>query len=417
MDAPGRFLVLSATEPGSKTREYHRRKFHTKDRLGCLTCKQRRIKCDKAKPVCTRCTRVKRECQYGAADQDRLEKGFSPAATTLAPTQFWSALVAESLLEPQMHAAGITTGQNATPIGALLSHIAQDLGRGGFLTLVPLSPALWDLSCQHHHLLAAILAVSACHLSNHAPNASAHRMAEYSLSTAACKLFRSAVSQPPKSRAESDALLLTAMMLNTLAFAAVEDASDISQSWVFSDDEDRLGWLSLQTGLRPLLMATKEFRSESLLQFVFAASVCHAPQGSEDNRGYDSTDVRHWEGHDSSLAEPARVLGIVRRLAPLAGNLFRYVQFVGALGPEFLQLLHDRDEHALWMFGFWLGLIGRLPGMWWFSRRVQRDRTAIWRFLHKKGVCEREGGQGVLWRQRMDEYRAIDNDSIICQGK
>ncbi|KAK3349721.1 hypothetical protein B0T25DRAFT_548775 [Lasiosphaeria hispida] len=58
MGTPGTFLVLSAKKPDSKPKEYHRRKFHAKDRLGCLTCKQRRIKCDKVKPACTRASFV-----------------------------------------------------------------------------------------------------------------------------------------------------------------------------------------------------------------------------------------------------------------------------------------------------------------------------------------------------------------------
>lgn len=44
MDA--KFLVLSMKEPGATVgvREYHKRKHHTKDRLGCSSCKQRRVR-------------------------------------------------------------------------------------------------------------------------------------------------------------------------------------------------------------------------------------------------------------------------------------------------------------------------------------------------------------------------------------
>lgn len=40
----GKFLVLSVNEPDAKVREYKRRKFHTKDRLGCTECRQKRVK-------------------------------------------------------------------------------------------------------------------------------------------------------------------------------------------------------------------------------------------------------------------------------------------------------------------------------------------------------------------------------------
>ena len=401
MGSSGTFLVLSAKKPDSKPKEYHRRKYHTKDRLGCLMCKQRRIKCDKAKPVCTRCVRAERECQY-VQPTANLEPGLSPSPTS---PYSWPTVLAESVLAPHLRVAGISTPHHATPIGALLSHIADDIGRGCFLTLMPLSPALWELSCQHHHLLASVLAVSACHLSNHAPNPVAHRMAESSLTLAACTLFRSAVSQTPTTKAESDALLLTAMMLNTLAFAAVDDASAVHESWVFSADGDRLSWLSIQLGLRPLLMATSAFRSGSLLQPVFAASAFIEDESDSIESG--------WEDTSSLLAQPMSVLRMISRLPPSEENLFRYVQFIGTLEPEFLQLLYSCDEQALWMFGVWLGLIDRLPRVWWFRKRVSRDRAAIWRFLHKKGVCEREGDQGMMWRLRMDEYNDIPGNDCL----
>lgn len=39
-----RFLVLKIDEPNSGVKEYKRRRHHTKNRLGCLPCKQKRVK-------------------------------------------------------------------------------------------------------------------------------------------------------------------------------------------------------------------------------------------------------------------------------------------------------------------------------------------------------------------------------------
>ncbi|GMM38378.1 Upc2 protein [Saccharomycopsis crataegensis] len=41
-----------------------KRKFHTKSRNGCNTCKKRRVKCDEMKPVCNKCTHMGIECTY-----------------------------------------------------------------------------------------------------------------------------------------------------------------------------------------------------------------------------------------------------------------------------------------------------------------------------------------------------------------
>lgn len=37
---------------------------HRRTRSGCYTCRQRRVKCDEARPVCERCRKGKRDCTY-----------------------------------------------------------------------------------------------------------------------------------------------------------------------------------------------------------------------------------------------------------------------------------------------------------------------------------------------------------------
>lgn len=32
--------------------------------LSCVTCRARKLKCDRGKPICARCTKVKTECVY-----------------------------------------------------------------------------------------------------------------------------------------------------------------------------------------------------------------------------------------------------------------------------------------------------------------------------------------------------------------
>lgn len=37
-----------------------------RSRTGCLTCRQRKLKCDEQKPVCGQCTKANRECVAGS---------------------------------------------------------------------------------------------------------------------------------------------------------------------------------------------------------------------------------------------------------------------------------------------------------------------------------------------------------------
>ncbi|GMG56216.1 unnamed protein product [Ambrosiozyma monospora] len=48
-----------------------KRKFHTKSRKGCATCKRRRVKCDECKPICGNCDRMGIECVYIPLDQQQ----------------------------------------------------------------------------------------------------------------------------------------------------------------------------------------------------------------------------------------------------------------------------------------------------------------------------------------------------------
>lgn len=44
-----------------------KRKYHTKSRKGCVTCKRRRVKCDEAKPICGKCEHMGIDCHYAPA--------------------------------------------------------------------------------------------------------------------------------------------------------------------------------------------------------------------------------------------------------------------------------------------------------------------------------------------------------------
>lgn len=57
-------LILDFSAPGRDTRRPLTRRGHVKSRLGCLSCKRRRVKCDERHPVCGQCNRLKLSCSY-----------------------------------------------------------------------------------------------------------------------------------------------------------------------------------------------------------------------------------------------------------------------------------------------------------------------------------------------------------------
>ncbi|KIX96818.1 uncharacterized protein Z520_07538 [Fonsecaea multimorphosa CBS 102226] len=58
---------------------FRSRRSHAKSRNGCLTCKQRRKKCDEKRPCCTLCETSLRTCTYASSDQGSSRSGESTA--------------------------------------------------------------------------------------------------------------------------------------------------------------------------------------------------------------------------------------------------------------------------------------------------------------------------------------------------
>ncbi|KAH8799814.1 hypothetical protein F5884DRAFT_117541 [Xylogone sp. PMI_703] len=207
------------------------------------------------------------------------------------------------------------------------------------------------------------------------------------------------------------------MMLNTAILASIDD-DDVGSmcpraSWVFQGGKDSLRWLTLQMGLKPLLMATKMYHEKSVLQPIFRSSDeddITSAEGGELGQVPETWArvTSAGEPHTGAFHDPVRMLAKIRLLRPSPGNTLRYVRFIGTLEPEFLTLLENRDERALWIYGYWLGLMGRLKA-WWCGRHMQRDRMAIRDFLMERAVCHRQNGEGKIWEQLMEDYNSVED--------
>ncbi|KAJ2894361.1 C6 transcription factor [Zalerion maritima] len=126
------------------------------------------------------------------------------------------------------------------------------------------------------------------------------------------------------------------------------------------------------------------------------------------------------------LREPIRILSLLHPLPATAETHYKYNQFIGKITPEFKRLLETRDEKALWVLGYWFGLMRRFRdmelwkndglkdkpgsaprGMWYVSTRVERDYRAICLWLTMARVTDRKGREGQLWSIAMDDLEAL----------
>jgi hypothetical protein len=116
--------------------------------------------------------------------------------------------------------------------------------------------------------------------------------------------------------------------------------------------------------------------------------------------GCDSMDI-----HDVFRA-PVSILIQLRELEPISSNLFKNLQFLGKVQQEFRSLLLCQDEKALWLFGYWLGVMCRFRNVWWCEKRSRRDFMAICTWLGRRHVENRHGIEGKTWTRMMEELRS-----------
>ncbi|KZT43627.1 hypothetical protein SISSUDRAFT_611897 [Sistotremastrum suecicum HHB10207 ss-3] len=58
------YNTLRVVQPDLRKEPMRKRPKYTRSKTGCLTCRQKKVKCDETKPSCTRCTQGQRDCTW-----------------------------------------------------------------------------------------------------------------------------------------------------------------------------------------------------------------------------------------------------------------------------------------------------------------------------------------------------------------
>lgn len=79
------------------------RRTHAKSRLGCLTCKRRRVKCNEGRPECASCKRLGLRCGYPSQSQPQTAGAITAGRVgpLIVPTAHPSAYASSSVGAPQ----------------------------------------------------------------------------------------------------------------------------------------------------------------------------------------------------------------------------------------------------------------------------------------------------------------------------
>lgn len=373
------------------------------------------LQCDEIRPACRRCVRNNRPCLYDttgltSARQTKSPRSDASSDPDLALVASPRSLSAQSTVRAVLP-VDCATKYGGTPAGVLLEFFNKN--HEHMLSGAPLG-TVWDMACQYPHLLTGILSASACFLRHHSSSPGPHHVAEMYQQSLTLRAFQASLEKP-LTKERSDALLMTCIFLNLLAFTELTDG-DPAASWVFSSEPNRLGWINILLGFRPLFIVSLRFMKESVLLPMYEQS----DDGLKAAAGDDVEAIPlppAWarlvalepRNTDDMLDEAIHALYATRLIPPELENVNAFMQFFGRLETPFRDQLLRGDERAMWMFGYWLGLLGRLDA--WFSRRrVVRDYTAIVMWLRRLVLDQREGDEGDMWRELLWELEGLKAD-------
>jgi len=361
-----------------------------------------RSKCDEVRPVCRRCQRNNRECVYGNPP---------PAVSVLDAVTIKPFPANEQLL---------------SHLDAFWTEIVGTPRTGPILSLFRSSSLLRN----------SMLALAASHLRHVSPSSFQIRVTEHVQIASAIREYRENLdtSQHALGRDGADALLASAVMINMLAFtlpandlsgAGNDSAANPLSSWVFSDADDRLGWFSLQAGLRHVLIHRTTQMDETLkvmgkifigvdadsrtFSGLAEAQGITFPEtwknffGLEDGSKTGGLSYRALVGVAQQLRAHATSTSTTRTTTTMNGSsssVLHCFRFVAKVQGQFYTRLHNRDPKALWLLGYWLGSMRKYP-RWWCSSRVERDYQAILLWLREQTL------EGEQWEAMMRELEKI----------
>jgi hypothetical protein len=286
----------------------------------------------------------------------------------------------------------------------------------------------------------SMLALSASHLRHKSPECIEYRVAEHFQQSLALDHFTKALVKKRETigAQEMCKIIFAGIFLNMLAFTMTETSQDAGlsplSSWVFDPASENLGWLSLQAGLRPLMksMPGKLEDLHSALAPAFMGSTYETSAILRLDECLQSAPMLWKEVFDlvdaspcdpqcelssfDSVTEiiklPLAMLAYLQNEDPKVANMGKSLLFVSKIHPPFRALLLERNEKALWIFGYWLGLMCRFKTAWWCRIRVRRDYEAIGLWLNSIDLDKRPGIEGERWKRMMQQYQLAPLSSL-----
>jgi hypothetical protein len=284
---------------------------------------------------------------------------------------------------------------------------------------MPGSEHIISLCLTNSTVYNAVLAISARHLRSKSSEIVQHRISEYSYLSLAIRQYQRVLILPRStlSQAEMEILLVSAVLLNLLAFSQLDASKESSRSitsWLYNSADDLQGWLAMQAGLKPLLLSAGSCANETrstLGRIIFGSDSRKWPTPKFDLDLFElpNTWIEVFNLMDpwclDVFGEPIAILRELRLVEPRSMNFCKNLLFLWKMSVQFRGLLCKRDKRAIWLFGYWFGLLCRYQGAWWCEKCSRENHFAICIFLDQCHVPGQLGLDDDMWVQIMSELK------------
>ncbi|KAH8815505.1 hypothetical protein F5884DRAFT_181201 [Xylogone sp. PMI_703] len=415
-----------ATDPGVDRHgnPVRRRKKHAKSKCGCISCKERKVKCDEARPACSNCVNRRILCRYENASK-RNSSGF---CITQGPTpEGDSSFESSSDISREVRSAYAPSDCEPEPqiYQPIFSSIDLDTIRllhhfetstcktmifGGYLW----QHQVMNLALNNQYLMHAILLMASAHLCYLHPESSQYSEAEAYHLALTLSGFRSELSNPLSAQ-NADAVVACAFILLHHAWS-VEFSSNNEPSRDRKVDIGTDNMLAFSAGLKNVLLSVWHARDGSIFKDIIDQSKVQQFKEWASTEAKPS-DIEKVLVSDASLSWPdeseqyGECLGLgcgsmdaVERLVPvlravdymtrgisldylvpeIAGYL---LMWPGKSSDAFQKEVRENDSEALLvMLCFYtctLNLISK--DFWWVHKRSKYMYNAICALLDKDG--------------------------------
>ncbi|KLJ06775.1 hypothetical protein EMPG_17739 [Blastomyces silverae] len=365
---------------------YHARKSHRKSRTGCVSCKQRRIKCDETKPQCRRCETYGVDCIYTppktSPNRQQLAASGRSSSKSSSPDGRCQSMAARDMACRIEQLLCYTDNTLVSGPSRTQAYECLYLFINGLSGRVPATPSftavikgdMIRVALQTPYLMHAILGLSNAYLARALPNSTPYRVRETRHFSHAIRLYQKELdSQITKDN--MDGIMSTCMLLADVPLLEADYSP--YDSFVFSSDPSALNWLLMQSGLSRLLPFTQPYLSESIWLVPFMESYSQFMKHKDCRTGLDGLhrelaelcEINDGSNNENNpYHEPLRSLMPILDMEANPENFMTMATFMGTLKPKFTALLRTREARALLILAFWLGKMCEDPSCWVYAR-------------------------------------------------